>query len=482
MTKILKVELENFQSHKKSIIELHKGLNVITGPSDSGKSAIIRAIRWVLYNEPRGTDFITTNTNQCKVSLYFDNGAIITRKRAAAKNRYILRVNGEEEIFEGFGNTVPSEIVESHKIRNLYLDTDHKSTINLATQLEGPFLLSQSGAIRAKAIGRILGIHYLDSASRKASSTINELKKDYTQKLEEQKRIKERLKDYGIYDQHQVKLEKAYANYSKLEFCYGRLGNLKKLNNKIKTINEDILDTKDTIAKTHGIKDLEKKLDNLSSLMAQKHKLSHLNLKIHQKSKEIDLAQKTICTTENHLELEKRIKSLNSLKEVLYKYKGLKNQYNDQLVELNKFSKLLHKTADIDLLEINISKLSAFHSKLQELNKVSTQLNSLVREKNSVQMLLQNTAKHNHIANNTNMIALLTEKFDKLNTANKKKKETELRITKGREFLLENTAKLNILIKQYQDILAKIPECPICESRIDGEKSKRLISKWRDVK
>jgi DNA repair protein SbcC/Rad50 len=47
MTYINKVRIENFQSHEDTLMEFHKGLNVITGPSDHGKSAVMRAIKWV---------------------------------------------------------------------------------------------------------------------------------------------------------------------------------------------------------------------------------------------------------------------------------------------------------------------------------------------------------------------------------------------------------------------------------------------------
>lgn len=479
MSKILKIELQNFQSHKNSIIELHKGLNVITGPSDSGKSAIIRAIRWVLYNEPRGSDFITTSTNQCKVSLYFDNGAIITRERTPTKNRYILQTNEKKEIYEGFGNTVPSEIIESHQIRNLYLDTDQKNTINLATQLEGPFLLSQSGAIRAKAIGRILGIHYLDSASRKASSTIGELRKDYTQQLEAQKRIKDKLKDYEIYAQYQMILDKANSNYLKLENSYERLESLKKLNKKVQGMKEDILKTKEIVAKTNGINILENNLKTMSSLMTQKQKLSQLNLKTIQMSKEVNLVLKIIITTENHLELEERIKSLNYIKEILLNYKRLSNQYNSHLLDFNKFNKLLQQTCDIELWESNLSQLLALHIKLQELNKIVIRFNSLTKQRDSTLTILRGIANYNIIDSNSSKLVLLSEKLKKLEEANKKISEIKLRIKKGREFLIDNTIKLNQLLKHYQDILAKVGECPICESRIDEDKSKKLINKWR---
>lgn len=58
MKRFERLLIENFQSHEQTEVFFTEGLNVFVGPSDSGKSAILRALRWVLYNEPKGTDFI----------------------------------------------------------------------------------------------------------------------------------------------------------------------------------------------------------------------------------------------------------------------------------------------------------------------------------------------------------------------------------------------------------------------------------------
>ena len=79
MIYITKVHLENFQSHKNTSLEFDRGLNVILGNSDSGKTAILRAIKWALYNEPQGDYFIMQGQNQVLVEIEFSNGAIIKR-------------------------------------------------------------------------------------------------------------------------------------------------------------------------------------------------------------------------------------------------------------------------------------------------------------------------------------------------------------------------------------------------------------------
>ena len=54
---IQKLNIQNFQSHKDTKLEFHPGVNVIIGQSDSGKTAIIRALRWLIWNRPGGDDF-----------------------------------------------------------------------------------------------------------------------------------------------------------------------------------------------------------------------------------------------------------------------------------------------------------------------------------------------------------------------------------------------------------------------------------------
>jgi len=165
MANICKLILENFQSHKYTELELSDGLNVIIGASDHGKSAIIRAIKWVLYNEPRGTEFIRSGTNYARVTILFDNGNSVIRERTQTKNRYIIVDDkGNESIFEGFGNQVPDEVINIHGICKINLDENVSSNINISQQLEGAFLVLDTGATKAKVIGKVAYLDIIDNA------------------------------------------------------------------------------------------------------------------------------------------------------------------------------------------------------------------------------------------------------------------------------------------------------------------------------
>ena len=79
MRYIKRIILQNFQSHKYSVIELNEELNVIVGPSDSGKSAIIRGLKWALYNEPAGDYFIREGEREASVTVEFSDNIKVKR-------------------------------------------------------------------------------------------------------------------------------------------------------------------------------------------------------------------------------------------------------------------------------------------------------------------------------------------------------------------------------------------------------------------
>lgn len=166
MRYIASLELEDFQCHARTRLDFSPGLNVIVGPSDQGKTAIIRALRWVLYNEPRGADFVRAGAESCRVTVTLDDGTRITREKGGRINRYILERDGQQQVWNAVGSDVPPEVLAAHGMSKLHLDADTEVLLNVGGQLEGPFLLESPGSMRAKAIGQVIGAHILDAAVR----------------------------------------------------------------------------------------------------------------------------------------------------------------------------------------------------------------------------------------------------------------------------------------------------------------------------
>lgn len=154
--------LNNFQSHKHSGLEFDPGLNVIIGPSDSGKTAIIRAMRWVVWNRPLGNAMCSNWGGETSIEINANNISVI-RKEGKEKS-YLL--NDLE--FKAFGTSVPDEIVNALNL----------SEINLQSQLDAPFLLSQSAGEVAQHFNRIANLDKIDTGLQNIQSWIKKISKD----------------------------------------------------------------------------------------------------------------------------------------------------------------------------------------------------------------------------------------------------------------------------------------------------------------
>ncbi|MEJ7623258.1 MAG: SMC family ATPase [Pyrinomonadaceae bacterium] len=73
---ISKVELENIKSHASSVFEFEKGTTAITGENGAGKTSIIEAIAWVLFDllDYKKDDFVRRGASKGSVSVTFESG------------------------------------------------------------------------------------------------------------------------------------------------------------------------------------------------------------------------------------------------------------------------------------------------------------------------------------------------------------------------------------------------------------------------
>lgn len=189
------IEIKNFQSHKNTIINFTDGLNAIIGASDVGKTAIIRALRWVLYNEPKGSDFITHQESEAVVKLNLNTGYSIERKRTKSSSGYyrIYKDNVLVNEFTGFGHQSLSDIINAHQMPKIHLTKDIDVSLNISQQLDGPFLLDESVYTKAYIIGHLTGAHLIDESIRMVSKDILSNQKESKLIAKQQEKLKERI-------------------------------------------------------------------------------------------------------------------------------------------------------------------------------------------------------------------------------------------------------------------------------------------------
>lgn len=141
--------IKNFQSHKKTELEFDEGINVITGDTDSGKSAIVRALNWAINNDPSGEEFRSTWGGKTKVKLTTDK--YIIRERGKGN---FYKIQGVKKPLVSFKTNVPDEIKE---LLNF-------SSLNMQEQFDSPFLLAMSGGEVARYLNKIVHLDIIDKS------------------------------------------------------------------------------------------------------------------------------------------------------------------------------------------------------------------------------------------------------------------------------------------------------------------------------
>src|SRR6266480_1075955 len=97
--RLLSIELNDFQAHKKVLVELSPTITTIRGPTDTGKSAILRALRWACLNDIAGEEFIREGQKQTTVIVRVQAGdveRVIRRIRSTGGVVNTYELGGEE--------------------------------------------------------------------------------------------------------------------------------------------------------------------------------------------------------------------------------------------------------------------------------------------------------------------------------------------------------------------------------------------------
>jgi exonuclease SbcC len=158
---IEKLVLKNFQRHESLTIEFDPQITTLIGPSDAGKSAIIRALLWLATNRPAGDSFVRHGSELASVSLWVD-GHKITRQRGKGVNRY--SIDGKE--LAAFGQGVPEEIS-----RLLNIDE-----INISRQHQPHYLFADSPGEVARQLNAVINLGAIDATLAKLGAELRQAK------------------------------------------------------------------------------------------------------------------------------------------------------------------------------------------------------------------------------------------------------------------------------------------------------------------
>ncbi len=239
--------LQDFQCHSSLGIAFDPRVTCLMGPSDVGKSAVLRAIRWVAFNRPLGDACVREGAERSTVKLLVD-GQTVRRKRGKGINSYEL----DKQKYEAFGNNVPEQI---ENLLNL-------SDANVQGQHDPSFWFSLSPAEVARQLNQVVDLDVMDVVVARVVSRVRSVGAEQgvvTKRLTE---AQGELEGLSYVPEVEKEIEKLEAlEESCITDESGLLG--------LESVIEDVEEAKDNIVEIPDLSGLEMLADGLESVEAE---------------------------------------------------------------------------------------------------------------------------------------------------------------------------------------------------------------------
>lgn len=232
------IEIQNYQSLKNVSLEV-KGLTSVTGTNNSGKSALMRAIRSTFQNTP-GTHYIRHGTDETTVSISLNGKQVKWSKTRKGKPQY--QFPGKEPIFPGLEIPTP---LQDLGVSPLEIGNDQVWP-NFAPQFTGQvFLLDRPGSALAEAVADVERVHRLNEALKLSESA----RRDAESKLKEARNAKTEVDDtLSLF----VGLDDVFEALRHVKACRESLLLLKQQEQTILSLQANLKRTSDAVKALDG--------------------------------------------------------------------------------------------------------------------------------------------------------------------------------------------------------------------------------------
>lgn len=273
--------LKNFQVHKDLEIEFAPGVTTLVGPTDQGKSTIIRALVWLYFNQPSGEEFITHGESDCSVTLTTDQHTI-ERFRGPGGNGY--RLDGKE--FRALGQGVVPE-----DIRRVLL----VSETNVQSQLDPPFWFTLPPGQVAKELNTVVDLSLIDESLDKIAREVRAVKAEVDLTSQRLESARQKRRELEWVEEMAIDLHKLQKLEGQVKASQQECGLLTSLVKDVTSLDRQLSD----------LGRQQEGLEELAALAKQVRDLSVDEQGLDQVLQEINRKEKELCqTTEDREELE----------------------------------------------------------------------------------------------------------------------------------------------------------------------------------
>lgn len=366
MSNNFSITLDNFQSISSAELTFEQGINIIVGQSNSGKSAILRAIKAVLLNPNGSARYIKKHTDKATVTVDY-NANYIEWDRKKKESSYI--VNGES-----FGKTGNSNAFKITNDNTGFTLDSSGNLMNIESELELPFPFDRSPSELFKLFENVFCVsdsatilkafkEEEDNTQKQLNEVNNSIKitnekigalqalkdevnlerlRTYKTKLislnDQQTTLREDLKQLSLSQSiiNRIKLNKDYSDiilqdkgvsdYKNVLLDYNKAKQTIKLLKLAKTLTLKVNFNNDLLNTYSNIKDDYTKLKNVSKVVSLLDDKKEINI-------DLELYSEYNKLYKDYVEIKESMQHIKSLKDKQEELKNTISKCNSKLKE-----------------------------------------------------------------------------------------------------------------------------------------------------
>lgn len=262
-----KLTLEDFQCHEHLEIDFDERVTTIVGDNDSGKSAVVRALRWVAFARPAGPSVVRRGGGgDCRVRLRADGQTVTrTRQRSGGRTTYRLADRG----FAAVGQQVPPDVGRQVNVGG----------VNFQRQADSHFWLALSGPEAARQLNAVVDLQQIDLALAEGARSLRDARAEYRFARERQKAAKaefdrlqwvpEALESLQSLSTLITKADEAGATASELEKM---MSDAAQAAEAVKSANRAVLDAATAVNAIAEAKEVAAEADGLEGMLEEVNK------------------------------------------------------------------------------------------------------------------------------------------------------------------------------------------------------------------
>lgn len=251
----------HFQIHDSVTAVFDPFTTTFIGPTDSGKSSLLRCLKWICLNVPQGDEFIKDGEEHAEGILTLDGGREVKRIRGK-QNTY--EFDGKQ--YKSFGASVPQDVADLLNV----------SPLQFQDQITLPFWFCLPPSQVARELNQIVNLDIIDAVLSHVTTEVRkrraevEFTEERLKKAREERdalawvkncnrdlrALEEAIKDHEDTVRHIMDLEKA-------------LGEIESFDDRVRVNKEGTGQLRALLSAYEDYSSLSDRIENLETVVAQ---------------------------------------------------------------------------------------------------------------------------------------------------------------------------------------------------------------------